>query len=85
MVERLRALRATTGLSQEAFANEVGLNYKQWGNFEAGSRIGLDAAITLVRKKHVTLDWIYFGDDGSLRKDVAKAIESKMQKPAESA
>ena len=61
--QRLRELRATTGLSQEKFAESVGLGYGQWSNFEsARQRIGIDAALTLTRKMFVSLDWIYTGN-----------------------
>jgi transcriptional regulator with XRE-family HTH domain len=67
IAQRLRALRATTKLSQEAFAKRVGLGYKQWGNFEAATgRIGLDAAMTLTRELKVPLDWIYLGEEAWL-------------------
>lgn len=60
--QRLRELRATTGLSQEKFSASVGLGYGQWSNFEsARQRIGIDAALTLARKMFVSLDWIYTG------------------------
>lgn len=78
IAERLRALRATTGLSQQKFADSVGLGYSQWANFEsARNRIGLDAALTLVRKMGVSLDWIYTGQEawlpGPLRDQLRQA------------
>ena len=67
IARRLKALRISTGLSQEAFAAKVGLGYKQWGNFEAATgRIGLDAALVLQRELKVPLDWIYLGEEAWL-------------------
>lgn len=76
---RLKALRAATGLSQEAFAKQVGLGYKQWGNFESASgRIGLDAALTLTRELKVPLDWIYLGEEAWLPAGLRDKIRQKM-------
>lgn len=67
IANRLRLLRATTGLSQHKFTEWVGLGYSQWANFEASKgRIGLDAALTLTRKMGVPLDWIYLGQEAWL-------------------
>lgn len=76
---RLRALRATTGLSQEAFAEKYGLGYKQWGNFEAArGRIGLDAALTLARELLVPLDWTYRGVEAWLPADLRDKIRAEI-------
>jgi transcriptional regulator with XRE-family HTH domain len=80
--DRLRALRETTGMTQAQFAEHVGLNYKQWGNFEAAfSRIGIDAALQLVREMRVTLDWIYLADDRWLPKELATQIAHALANP----
>lgn len=78
MAARLRALRATTGLSQQKFAEECGLGYKQWGNFETGSRIGIDAALILVNKYRITLDWIYLGNKDMMPNGLMRRIEAIM-------
>lgn len=85
---RMKALRATTGLSQEKFAASVGLSYKQWGNIEAGyARIGIDAALCLTREMAVPLDWIYTGQAAWLPaglRDKLKALEdAKVEEDAE--
>lgn len=81
--QRLRALRQTTGLSQQRFADDMGLGYSQWANFETGThRIGLDAALTLTRKMRVPLDWIYLGEAAWLPSDLRKAIEFALANPA---
>lgn len=82
---RLRSLRATTGLSQQAFSEKYGLGYKQWGNFEAArGRIGLDAALVLTREMGVPLDWIYTGQEAwlppGLREQLRQAERMNEQK-----
>lgn len=74
---RLKALRATTGLSQEAFAASVGLGSKAWANFEAaGGRIGIDAALCLTREMNVPLDWIYIGQRAMLPADLRDKLDA---------
>jgi DNA-binding transcriptional regulator YiaG len=81
--ERLRALRQTTGLSQQRFAEDLGLGYSQWANFESGTqRIGLDAALTVTRKLRVPLDWIYLGETAWLPSALKQAIDYALQNPA---
>ena len=60
---RLAALRSFTKLSQDAFAETLGITQPAWSQFESGKRrITLDVAATVVRRHGVTLDWIYFGE-----------------------
>ncbi|ACL61082.1 helix-turn-helix domain-containing protein [Methylobacterium nodulans] len=80
---RLRALRKTTGLSQEKFAARCGLGYKQWGNFEAEEgRIGIDAAIALVKEFGVTLDWIYLGHPYRMPAELLEQIRAAAEPEA---
>ncbi|WP_336489718.1 helix-turn-helix domain-containing protein [Methylobacterium nigriterrae] len=79
MAERLRNLRATTGLSQQKFATSFGLGHSQWANFESAKhRIGIDAALTLRREMGVPLDWIYLGDTACL----PAALKDELRKAA---
>jgi transcriptional regulator with XRE-family HTH domain len=82
IAQRMRALRATTGLSQQAFAEKYGLGYTQWGNIEAArGRIGIDAALVLARELHVPLDWIYLGEERWLYAGLRDQIREKMENP----
>jgi transcriptional regulator with XRE-family HTH domain len=82
-IQRLRALRQTTGLSQQRFAESVGLTYQQWSNFEAGAgRIGIDAAITLAKRMRVPLDWIYLGETAWLPAALKQAIDEALANPS---
>lgn len=74
----MRALRATTGLSQRKFAAEYKLGVSQWTQIEQGNRIGIDAAINLVREFGLTLDWIYLGDRSRMPRDLLAEIDAKM-------
>jgi transcriptional regulator with XRE-family HTH domain len=57
ITHRMKLLRLTTGLSVSDFAREAGLARTMWHNIEAGfSRIGVDAAMKLCDKYHITLD-----------------------------
>lgn len=82
--ERLRALRATTGLSQQAFAAEFGFSYSQWANFESEkNRIGIDAALVLTTGRlRVPLDWIYLGQEDWLPAGLRDKIKIALENPA---
>lgn len=82
IADRLRALRETTGLSQDAFAQSVGLLTSQWANFEAASvRISIDAALQLVRRMQVTLDWVYLGNSAWMPRELSHKIDSALANP----
>jgi transcriptional regulator with XRE-family HTH domain len=68
ILRRLKALRiAIKGDgpgAQAAFAKESGIQAPNWNTYERqrhGQRIGVDAAMKLVEKWDVTLDYIYYG------------------------
>ena len=73
---RMKAVRRWTGLSQEKFAKTYGLGKSQWTQIEGGNRIGLDAAITLVREMRLTLDWIYLGDPARMPGDTLAELRA---------
>jgi transcriptional regulator with XRE-family HTH domain len=76
IAQRMKLLRLTTGLSVADFAHEASIGRTMWHNIEAGvSRIGIDAAINLCDKYHITLDWIYRGHDGMLPHGLAKRLQ----------
>lgn len=79
IARRMRLLRQTTRwegdqdngvpLSVAEFAKETGIARTMWHNIEAGfSRIGVDAAMKLCDRFHLTLDWIFRGDERFLTK-----------------
>lgn len=84
--DRLRALRISTGLTQAEFAEKYGFKQTQWGNFEAAhSRIGIDAALTLLRELKTPLDWIYTGDTTWLPSGLRDKIEAVEPRPVKRA
>jgi transcriptional regulator with XRE-family HTH domain len=76
LAHRMKLLRLTTGLSATDFARENGMGRPMWHNIQTGfSRIGIDAAMTLCDKYHITLDWIYRGHDAMLPHGFAKRLQ----------
>lgn len=76
IARRMKLLRLTTGHSVAEFARESGIARTQWHNIEAGfGRISVDAAMKLCERYHVTLDWIYRGEDRFLVKDLVTKLE----------
>jgi transcriptional regulator with XRE-family HTH domain len=82
MADRLRALRLATGKGQKDFAEGLGLGEAQWANFEAAqSRIGIDAALVLLREMKVPLDWIYAGETAMLPSGLKAKIDAAPPRP----
>jgi len=88
MSARLRLIRLAYGIvqghsremGQSEFSRLCGLNVSAWNNAETGdNRIGIDAAMKVVRQAGVTLDYIYFGNRAGLPHALAMAID-KLEK-----
>jgi transcriptional regulator with XRE-family HTH domain len=77
IAHRMKLLRLTTELSAAEFARKAGMTRAMWHNIETGfSRIGIDAAMKLCDKYHITLDWIYRGrHDARLPHGLAKRLQ----------
>ena len=77
IAHRMKLLRLATGLSAADFARKTGMTRAMWHNIETGfSRIGIDAAMKLCDKYHITLDWICRGHDASrLPRGLAKRLQ----------
>jgi transcriptional regulator with XRE-family HTH domain len=77
IAHRMKLLRLATGLSAADFARKTGMTRAMWHNIETGfSRIGIDAAMKLCDKYHITLDWIYRGrHDARLPRGLAKRLQ----------
>lgn len=73
--ERLRQLRTALDISQAQLCRRAGIETNAWNNYEKGrNRISVDHAIKVKRTFGVTLDWIYHGDMGGVRADIADKI-----------
>jgi transcriptional regulator with XRE-family HTH domain len=86
---RLRSIRLAYGvmqkrerpMSQAEFARLCNIGAAAWNNAETGdNRIGIDAAMSVVRRTGVSLDYIYFGNPAGLPHALAVEIE-KLEKP----
>jgi DNA-binding XRE family transcriptional regulator len=82
IARRLRLLRvAIEGDdlgAQARFCRTAGITTQAWNNYEKerGGRIGLDTAIKLVSTYHVTLDWIYFGNESFMPHALVEKIRA---------
>jgi transcriptional regulator with XRE-family HTH domain len=73
---RLKAARMAAGLRQSDLANIAGVGQSSTANWEAGTRRPKVSEIArLIPVLHITLDWLYLGDDRSLRWDKREEIE----------
>jgi len=60
--KRIRSLRKKNGLTQEEFAEQLGIALNTVSRIEIGQRgISVDLAIELVVRFNTTLDFIYLG------------------------
>jgi transcriptional regulator with XRE-family HTH domain len=73
---RLTAVRATTGLSQSAFADALGLSLRAYANYERGER---EAPVALFRAlfERFGIDpiWLLSGADDTPQKAAARAMD----------
>lgn len=68
---RLAELRKGLGLTQEKFAEEIGVNKNTVSSVETSSRLlNIETAIEIAKKYSVTLDWLYGLKDASKENDV---------------
>ncbi|MGU3387184.1 helix-turn-helix transcriptional regulator [Methylobacterium sp. D53M] len=78
--ERLRLLREIHGMHQAEWARHIGVTRQSWNNYEMGAaRISIDAAMILLRKFGVSLDWIYNGEEAMLPKKIADPLKHLME------
>ena len=84
LAHRMKLLRLATGLSATEFARENGMGRPMWHNIETGfSRIGVDAAMKLCDKYHITLDWIYRSHDAMLPHGFTKLLQKVAERDPE--
>jgi len=73
--ERLRLLRETLGYKPSEIADELGIERTYWSRFEKGHRpISEAAAVLLVDRFGVTLDWLILGRWESLPFELASRM-----------
>lgn len=63
MHERIKMLRKSLGLTQQEFADKVGIKRGAVANYEIGRNVPADSVIVLIcREFHVREDWLRNGD-----------------------
>lgn len=63
MNERIKELRKTLGLTQEKFANRIGIKRNTLANYEIGRNEPIDAVISLICKEYrVNENWLRTGE-----------------------
>jgi transcriptional regulator with XRE-family HTH domain len=76
IARRLRMLRMAVAESITDLSIQTGITRSAWSNYENGSsRIGVDAAMKLCDRYHVSLDWIYRGLDAMIPHGLAKRLQ----------
>lgn len=76
VAKRLRILRAMRQLSGPKFAEELGIEYARWNNFERGYPLPAPIALELCRKfPGLTLDWLYRGRLEGMSFDLVRLLE----------
>jgi len=61
--KRIKAVRAITGLNQEAFSLLIDTAVPTCSNYELGKReLPLSVAVTINQKMHVSIPWLITGE-----------------------
>lgn len=62
MHNRIKEVRKSAGLTQQEFADRLGISRSNIGNYESGSRVPIDAAVKLICDKfHINEAWLRSG------------------------
>ena len=63
MKERLKELRKALGLTQQRFADRIGVKRNTMANYESGRNVPIDAVVSLIcREFHVREEWLRTGE-----------------------
>jgi DNA-binding XRE family transcriptional regulator len=74
---RVRAMRRMVGMNQKEFTAHIGIPYKRWNHYENGFPMPREAAWVLYEKfRWWSSDWMYFGDESALSKNIRKALRA---------
>ncbi|MBR9766001.1 MAG: helix-turn-helix domain-containing protein [Rhodobacteraceae bacterium] len=75
--DRIKWHRSLEGLTQEQYAARIGLKRAALNNWESGEfRLSLDGAIAIRDAFGLSLDFLYFGEDGGLAEGLREAWRS---------
>lgn len=68
MNERIKELRKALGLTQQKFADKIGVKQNTVAQYEMGRNQPIDTVITLIcREFHVNEDWLRYGEGEMFR------------------
>ncbi len=77
---RLKATRLALELTPRDIYDAIGINKKQWSNYETGfSRPNVEDAIRFSVRFGVSLQWLYLGDIASLSYELASKVKTRMK------
>ena len=85
MHNRIKEVRKKAGLTQQEFADKLGISRSNIGNYESGSRAPIDAAIKLICAKfNVNESWLRSGEGDpyiqlSRQAEIARIITQAMR------
>ena len=80
MQERLEAVRKSTGLSQAAFGEQLGLSDRAYKNYELGIRdLPLRVALDISKQFTVNLNWLLTGEGARSTPAIGEAVEAAVQ------
>lgn len=75
IIERLKKIRKSSGLSQANFAKELGVSQGNVGTWETGGSLpGALALKTIAQKFDCSIDWILLGLEKNLQNKKSEAI-----------
>lgn len=82
VANRLKQLRAMTGLEQAAFAKGAGMTQNRYNQYETGARpLTLDAATRICDRYGATLDWLFRSRSDVMPHAMVEAIRAQTASP----
>jgi transcriptional regulator with XRE-family HTH domain len=82
-LNRLRALRSVNGDNQTEFAQRLGVAYKRWSNYERGYPMPRATCWILHDRLGVSIDWLWFGEETNMPRELLAKIHKAMAKLGE--
>lgn len=81
MHERIRKLRKTLDLTQEKFADRIGIKRNTIATYESGRNEPVDSVVALIcREFHVNEEWLRYGTGEMFTKDSEDELKALTEK-----
>ena len=81
MKDRLKKLRKSLGLTQQEFADRIGIKRNTLANYELGRNVPIDAVLTLiVREYSVSEEWLRTGEGEMFSASMNDEIDAVVSK-----